>query len=84
MKTSRRSLLKIIAAGAVPKLAINGANHTYEAGADRFLLDGKPFVVRSGEMHYARVPREYWRDRMKKMRAMGLNTLCMYSILEYA
>ncbi len=30
-------------------------------------------------MHYARIPREYWRDRMKKMRAMGLNTLCMYS-----
>ena len=43
------------------------------------MLDGRPFVIRSGEMHYARIPREYWRDRMKKMRAMGLNTLCMYS-----
>jgi beta-galactosidase len=79
MKTSRRSLLKIIAAGAVPKFVAQGAAHTYEVGSDRFVLDGKPFVVRSGEMHYARVPREYWRDRMKKMRAMGLNTLCMYS-----
>jgi beta-galactosidase len=29
-------------------------------------------------MHYARVPREYWRDRMRKMRAMGLNTLTTY------
>ncbi len=40
-----------------------------------FLLDGKPFVIRSGEMHYPRVPRIYWRDRMKKAKAMGLNTI---------
>ena len=48
------------------------------------LLDGKPFVIRSGEMHYPRVPRQYWRDRMKKMRALGLNTLCTYVFLEPA
>jgi len=29
-------------------------------------------------MHYPRVPRPYWRDRMRKMRALGLNTLCTY------
>jgi len=46
-------------------------------GAD-FKLDGKPFLIRSGEMHYERVPREYWRDRMKKLRALGLNTLSTY------
>lgn len=51
---------------------------TFKVQGERFLLDGKPFLVRSGEMHYPRVPREYWRDRMKKMRAMGLNTLCTY------
>jgi len=45
---------------------------------EHFTLNGKPFLVRSGEMHYPRVPREYWRDRMRKMRAMGLNTLCTY------
>jgi len=55
------------------------APHTFGIQGDRFVLDGQPFVVRSGEMHYARIPRAYWRDRMKKMRAMGLNTLCMYS-----
>jgi beta-galactosidase len=78
-QTTRRSLLKLAAAGAVSPLASTAAAHTYGIEGDRFVLDGKPFVVRSGEMHYARVPREYWRDRMKKMRAMGLNTLCMYS-----
>ncbi len=29
-------------------------------------------------MHYPRVPRAYWRDRMRKMKAMGLNTLTTY------
>ncbi len=54
------------------------ATHKFEiAGAD-FMLDGSKLVIVSGEMHYPRVPRVYWRDRMKKMRAMGLNTLTTY------
>ena len=42
------------------------------------MLDGKPFQIISGEMHYARIPREYWRDRLRKARAMGLNTISTY------
>lgn len=45
---------------------------------DHFLLDGKPFVIRSGEMHYARIPRAYWRQRMEMAKAMGLNTIATY------
>ncbi len=45
---------------------------------DQFVLDGKPFVIRSGEMHYPRIPREAWRDRLAKLRAMGLNTVTTY------
>lgn len=52
--------------------------HTFSIGKHDFLLDGKPFQIISGEMHYARVPRPYWRDRLKKARAMGLNTICTY------
>jgi beta-galactosidase len=74
---NRRQALAALA--AVPLAAQPSAKHTFGIRGDRFVLDGAPFVVRSGEMHYARIPREYWRDRMKKMRAMGLNTLCMYS-----
>ena len=40
----------------------------------QFLLDGKPFRILSGEMHYFRIPREYWRDRLLKLKACGLNT----------
>jgi len=29
-------------------------------------------------MHYARIPRAYWRDRLRKARAMGLNTIETY------
>ena len=29
-------------------------------------------------MHYPRIPREYWRDRLKMARAMGLNSITTY------
>lgn len=34
--------------------------------------------VISGEMHYPRIPREYWRDRIRMARAMGLDTTSTY------
>lgn len=64
-------VLASVCAGAQPK-------HTFTINKDQFLLDGKPFQIISGEMHYARVPRAYWRDRLKKAKAMGLNTICTY------
>lgn len=54
------------------------AKHSFNLGDSVFLLDGKPFQVISGEMHYPRIPREAWRDRMKKAKAMGLNTIGTY------
>jgi beta-galactosidase len=48
------------------------------AAASGFALDGRPFQILSGEMHYPRIPREYWRDRFRKARAMGLNTISTY------
>ena len=52
--------------------------HTFAVGEREFLLDGQPFRIFSGEIHYFRVPRPYWRDRLLKARAMGLNTVCTY------
>jgi len=54
------------------------AKHTFALGDSSFLLDGKPLQMISGEMHCARIPREYWRDRMKAAKAMGLNTIGTY------
>ncbi|MGA2300327.1 MAG: glycoside hydrolase family 35 protein [Candidatus Acidiferrum sp.] len=44
----------------------------------QFLLNGKPFQIISGEMHYARIPRAYWRNRFRMAKAMGLNTVTTY------
>src|SRR5476651_1258107 len=52
--------------------------HTFALGDSTFLLDGKPLQIISGEMHNTRVPREYWHDRMKMAKAMGLNTIGTY------
>ncbi len=52
--------------------------HTFTLGDSAFLLDGKPFQMISGEMHYPRIPREAWRARMKMAKAMGLNTIGTY------
>lgn len=47
------------------------------------MLDGKPFQVISGEMHPARIPREYWRHRIKMAKAMGCNTIAAYIFWNY-
>lgn len=51
---------------------------TLTTSSTQFLLDGKPFRILSGAMHYFRVVPEYWRDRLEKMRAFGLNTVETY------
>lgn len=55
-----------------------GQVHSFRAGSKAWLLDDAPFVIRSGEIHPARVPREYWVDRLRKIRALGLNTISIY------
>lgn len=52
--------------------------HIFKAENGKFTLDGQPFQVISGEMHYARIPRAYWRDRFRMAKAMGLNTITTY------
>lgn len=54
------------------------ATHTFTLGDSVFLLDGRPFQMISGEIHYPRVPREAWRQRMKMAKAMGINTIGTY------
>lgn len=55
------------------------ATRSFQIGSNGFILDGKPFQIISGSMHYPRVPRSCWADRFRKARALGLNTICTYS-----
>ena len=45
---------------------------------DTFYLDGNPFQIISGAIHYFRIVPEYWRDRLEKCKAMGCNTVETY------
>ncbi|MGA9118871.1 MAG: beta-galactosidase family protein [Bacteroidota bacterium] len=56
-------------AGTPGSFAVNGRT---------FVLNGKPFIIHSGEVHYPRIPREYWRERLHTVHAMGVNTICTY------
>lgn len=54
----------------MPKLTYQGND---------FYLDGEKFRILSGTIHYFRVPREYWYDRLLKLKACGLNTVETYT-----
>jgi beta-galactosidase len=79
-QTSWRNVCAVV----LTSLALSGvvgsspATHKLSVGDGKFLLDGKPFQIISGEMHYPRIPREYWRVRLRMARAMGLNTISTY------
>ena len=73
-------LLLIGFAAPKPAAAAQAAaqERSFVAAHGAFLLDGKPFQILSGEIHYPRIPRAYWRDRFRMARAMGLNTITTY------
>ncbi|MDQ8206390.1 beta-galactosidase [Coraliomargarita sp. SDUM461003] len=60
----------------------DGQPHSFTFGGpngEQFLLDGQPFQIRAGEIHPQRVPRKYWRHRIQCAKAMGLNTISLYT-----
>ena len=54
------------------------APETFTIGDKAFMLNGEPFVVKAAEMHYPRIPREYWEHRIQMCKALGMNTICLY------
>lgn len=52
------------------------SNFTYKGA--KFYLNGEPFQVRSGAMHYFRIPSIYWEDRLLKLKECGFNTVETY------
>jgi beta-galactosidase len=56
----------------------DGRPRRFALGRRQFLLDGRPFQIRSGEMHPVRIPAEYWTHRIRMAKAMGLNTVALY------
>jgi beta-galactosidase len=50
----------------------------FAIGESEFLLDGRPFRILSGALHYFRIHPDQWADRIEKARLMGLNTIETY------
>ncbi|XP_037999109.1 beta-galactosidase-1-like protein isoform X2 [Motacilla alba alba] len=74
-----RALALLLAAGLLHTQASPSARSfqlDYEHNC--FCKDGAPFRYISGSIHYARVPRPAWRDRLLKMYMSGLSTVQVY------
>lgn len=50
----------------------------FEIGNGQFLLNGSPFRILSGSIHYFRVLPELWEDRLRKLKMCGFNTVETY------
>ena len=74
----KRSLfLSLLLALSLTCLA-GGKKGSFTVGTNTFLLNGKPFTVKAAEIHYPRIPRDYWDHRIKMCKALGMNTVCIY------
>ncbi|GGA26474.1 glycoside hydrolase family 35 protein [Paenibacillus physcomitrellae] len=51
---------------------------TFGVQNNDFVWNGEPVRIMSGALHYFRVVPDYWRDRLLKLKACGLNTVETY------
>ena len=74
----QKTLIRILCLIILLPLAGFAQKTTFEIKNGHFYLNGKVTPVLSGEMHYARIPHQYWRHRLQMMKGMGLNTVATY------
>jgi len=77
----KKQILLFLALLLLPLGTINAQqalSGDFIAGNKEFMLNGKPFIIRAGELHYSRIPKPYWDHRIKMAKAMGMNTVCIY------
>ncbi len=79
----KKSILFFIFLGLIFSSLAQKQSHQFTLGKEDFLLDGKPFQMISGEMHPARIPAIYWRQRIQMAKAMGCNTIAAYIFWNY-
>merc|ERR550532_3485059 len=59
-------------------LFVLAASRSFTVANDSWIKDGEVVQLRSGSMHYFRVPSAYWNDRILRLKAMGLNAISTY------
>lgn len=50
----------------------------FKIGEGRFQKNGIPYTIKAAELHYPRIPYPYWEQRIKMVKALGMNTICLY------
>ncbi|MDR0823507.1 MAG: beta-galactosidase [Prevotella sp.] len=74
----RKIYLTLLVLSFILPASLQAQNHTFAIKDGNFVYDNKPVKILSGEMHYPRIPHQYWRHRMQMLKAMGLNTVATY------
>lgn len=80
---SKKYFLLIILTTFITFLICCTSKATFRISDKTFLLNGKPFVIKAAELHYPRIPKEYWEHRIKASKALGMNTVCLYIFWNY-
>ncbi|XP_050523930.1 beta-galactosidase-like [Daktulosphaira vitifoliae] len=80
MNLPRLHLFFTLAFCALADILQTSINRTFVVDYDNneFLKDGQVFRYVSGSLHYFRIPKQYWKDRIIKMKASGLNAISTY------
>ena len=54
--------------------------NTFQITEDAIIINGKKTKIISGSVHYFRIPKEYWKDRLLKLKECGCNCVDTYTI----
>lgn len=76
-------LLFILTLNSILPSGSSAQSKGFSVADGEFMQDGKPVKIHSGEMHYSRIPKEYWRHRLQMMKGMGLNAVATYVFWNY-
>ena len=70
-----------VAFGAVP--VPDGKPHQLSWRGNKFMLDEEEWKFVGCEIHYPRIPREYWEHRLQMSKALGCNVISAYVFWNY-
>jgi|SRR5665648_4323 len=83
MNMIRKTFQLVILLISLIPLSSSAQSKGFSISGGEFRQDGKAIKIHSGEMHYERVPKLYWRHRLQMIKAMGLNTVATYVFWNY-
>ncbi|SFB87726.1 beta-galactosidase [Zunongwangia mangrovi] len=78
-----RILSKLVLLVCLFSFTVQAQDEVFKIEDGDFKYKGESIHIYAGEMHYARIPKEYWRHRLQMMKALGLNAVNTYVFWNY-